>query len=116
MNFHFPDPRVFVATALALLLVWAIHSFGRRYIEGHIRDPRERYSRRKLLATSLIAGTTLALIVIWSSKLPHTSTFLGLLGAGLAIALKDPYLASPGVSPFSPDTCTPSAIASKSTR
>lgn len=89
---YIPYPVPMIGTAVTLLMAWSIHSFGQRSIVRRIQDPQERYSRRKLLSTSLMAITVAVLIVLWSSRLPNAGTFLGLLGAGVAVALKDPLL------------------------
>lgn len=85
-----------IGSVLSILLAWGIYAFGQRYIARHVQDSRERYAGRKLLSTSLIAVTVAVLILLWSSRLPHPGTFLGLLGAGLAVALKDPLLSIVG--------------------
>ena len=43
----------------------------------------------------LVLGAV-AIVGLWSKALPHTSTFLGLIGAGLAIALREPLLSIAG--------------------
>jgi len=74
-----------IGTAVTLLMAWAIRSFGQRSIARRIEDPHERYSRRKLLSTSVTGATVAVLVVLWSSRLPNAGTFLGLLGAGVAV-------------------------------
>jgi len=86
----------FIGTLLTLLAAWGVHVLGRRYIVRHTADPRARYSRRKLLHTVLLAATVVVLILLWSSRFPNTGTFLGLMGAGLAVALREPLLAVVG--------------------
>jgi small-conductance mechanosensitive channel len=36
------------------------------------------------------------LVILWARLLEHTGTFLGILGAGLAIALREPLLSIAG--------------------
>ncbi len=89
---HFPYEGPSIGTAITIVSAWLIHAVTHRYISRRIADPQERYSRRKLLTTALAAGVVIVLIVLWSSVLKNTGVFLGLLGAGIAIALKDPLL------------------------
>jgi small-conductance mechanosensitive channel len=89
---HIPYPGPTIGTAITFTAAWLIYAVGHRYISRHIEDPRERYSRRKLLTTGLVASVVIVLIVLWSSELKNTGVFLGLLGAGVAVALKEPLL------------------------
>lgn len=89
MKIPYPTPSI--GTAITFLCVWLIHAIAKKYIERR-GDPRERYSRRKLLSTSLILATIFVLIVLWAVPLKNTGVFLGLIGAGVAVALKDPLL------------------------
>ncbi|HVB33843.1 MAG TPA: mechanosensitive ion channel family protein [Patescibacteria group bacterium] len=93
---YIPFPAPTIGTAVTLLAAWAIRAFGQRYITRHVQDSRERYSRRKLLGTSLTAATVAVLVVLWSSRFPNPGIFLGLLGAGIAVVLKDPLLSIVG--------------------
>lgn len=89
---YIPYQASVLGTLVTLLVAWGIYAFGRRYIARHARDSGGRYLRRKLLSTTLTVLTVVVLVIIWSSHLPNAGVFLGLLGAGLAVALKDPLL------------------------
>jgi small-conductance mechanosensitive channel len=75
-----------------LLIAFAV--LGRRLVlrvvDRRIDDPRARYRWSK--ASSYVAFSTVAVFVIaiWLEAGTQLGTFLGLIGAGLAIALKDP--------------------------
>jgi small-conductance mechanosensitive channel len=45
-----------------------------------------------MLSTVLSVAAVLAIGALWASRLQHAGTFAGLVGAGLAVALKDPLL------------------------
>jgi small-conductance mechanosensitive channel len=87
-----PHATPIIGTAIALLCIWIIHAIASRMIERGIHDPRRRYSRRKLVSTALVIGITAVLIVLWAVPLKNTGVFLGLIGAGVAVALKEPLL------------------------
>ncbi len=75
-----------VATFAVLALVrWLVLSI----IYRRLHDVRDRYRWRKT-TTYVTVGLGLALVGrIWFAGLQQVATFLGLLSAGLAIALKD---------------------------
>ncbi len=85
-----------IATATILVIAWLVAAIGGRMIHAAVSDPRQRYSRRQTLRTVIVLLAAAAVIVLWAWKLPHPGTFLGLVGAGLAVALKDPLLAVAG--------------------
>jgi len=89
---HIPHASEIFGTVATLLAAWLIHAFIGSYISRRIREPRERYARRKLLGTSLIVAVFVVLLITWSTPLRNTGVFLGLVGAGVAVALKDPLL------------------------
>jgi hypothetical protein len=85
-----------IVTAGILVIAWLVAAIGGRIINRAVDDPRQRYSRRQTLRTTIVLLAAAAAVVIWAWKLPHPGTFLGLVGAGLAVALKDPLLAIAG--------------------
>jgi small-conductance mechanosensitive channel len=79
----------FILTLLLLVALWATRRVVLRVVEPRVDDPRTRYQWTKV--TSYIVSTVGLLTVgaVWLSGLRSIGTFLGLLSAGLAIALKD---------------------------
>ena len=76
-------------SALALFLVWFLRRLVLRYVDRRIDDARTRYQWSK---TSAYVAFGLAIVVvsqIWLEAIRQVGTFLGLLSAGLAIALRD---------------------------
>ena len=61
----------------------------RSYYAGQIEDPRSRYQWGKGSAYVAYLVGFLGLGQIWLETIGNLGTFLGLLTAGLAIALKD---------------------------
>lgn len=73
----------------AVLLVWLIRWGTIRVVERKFEDSRQSYHWRKTLTYAAFTVTALVLGRIWIEGFKSLTTFLGLLSAGLAIALKD---------------------------
>lgn len=88
---RFPDLSYQIAaTVIVILALWTIRSVAARIINRKIEADKLQYKWRKNL-TYLTSFVGVILIgSIWSEAFKSFSTFLGLLSAGLAIALKDP--------------------------
>lgn len=86
-------PWTWVAVvALLVVAVFAYRLLARR-VASRVADPETRHRHRKR-ARYAIASTVLAiLVVLFFEQLRGLGTFLGFIGAGLAIALRE-YLAS----------------------
>lgn len=78
------------ATIIVILGLWLIRLIAVRIINKNIDDEKLQYKWRKNL--TYVSGFLGLFIIgsIWSDGFKSFSTFLGLLSAGLAIALKDP--------------------------
>ena len=83
--------KVFI-TCTAILIIWLIRVIVLRVAFQWVKDIKDRYQWRKI---STYVGVFLAILVIgrtWFAAFQSVATFLGLLSAGLAIALKDPLV------------------------
>lgn len=89
-------PVAIIGTIVAIILAWIINKIGIGYINRHEGDPREHYRRRQMLSTTVLIVLLVAIAILWARLLQHTGTFLGILGAGLAIALREPLLSVAG--------------------
>lgn len=78
------------ATLIVILGLWLVRLIAIRLINRKIGDDKIQYKWRKNL--TYVTGFLALFIIgsIWSEGFKSFSTFLGLLSAGLAIALKDP--------------------------
>jgi len=88
---NFPDMSYQIAaTLLVILSLWVIRFIAIRVINRNVDESKLQYKWRKNLtyATGFIGVILIG--SIWSEAFKSFSTFLGLLSAGLAIALKDP--------------------------
>lgn len=76
----------FIVILVTLLLRWGLTSLLVRYI----KKVKVRYVYKKSLTYLSYLIIVLALAYIWIDEFASAATFLGLVSAGLAIALKDP--------------------------
>jgi small-conductance mechanosensitive channel len=78
-----------VVTLFLLLSLVMLRRGVLRFVEPRVEDARTRYQWAKITANITTVVGLLAVAAIWLSGLGSLGTFLGLLSAGLAIALKD---------------------------
>lgn len=78
-----------LSTLLVLALFWFIHRFVVALVLRRVEDLRLRYSWRKSSGYLLAALAILWIGQVWFAGFRNVATFLGLLSAGLAIALRD---------------------------
>ena len=89
-------PVAILGTVITVLLAWILNSVFTRVINKAGGDGREKYTRRQELSTVIVVAALVLIGILWARLLQHTGTFLGLLGAGLAIALREPLLSIAG--------------------
>ena len=86
-----PDLTARIIESVAIiLLIWLIRFIVIRIVGRQTTDKRLQYKWRKNLT---YIGSSIGILVIgqiWFSGVESLATFLGLLSAGIAIALKDP--------------------------
>lgn len=76
-------------TALVLLVLIILRRGILRVVDGHVETARARYRWSKFSSYAAFVVGVLLIAQIWFSAIRSVGTFLGLLSAGLAIALKD---------------------------
>lgn len=91
-----PYPIPVIGTVIALSAAVILHFAAAGYVRHATDDHRERYRRRKFFTTIIAFAAGIAIVLLWAHTLKQKGTFLGLLGAGLAIALKEPLLSLAG--------------------
>ena len=79
-------------SVLAVLVLWAIRLAVLRFVDRRVEDVKARYQWRKTSLYLAVVVGALVFLWIWLGALGSLATFLGLLGAGLAIALRDPLV------------------------
>lgn len=75
---------------LAIFLLWLTHYLVLSLVFSRVKDVKERYYWRSGTSYLLVTIGIFTLLFIWVEAYGSLGTFLGLLSAGLAIALKDP--------------------------
>lgn len=91
-----PYPVPVIGTAITLGIAALLQLVSGAYVRQRTQDHRERYRRRKFFTTVIVFAAGFAILILWAHTLKQKGTFLGLLGAGVAIALKEPLLSIAG--------------------
>ena len=78
-----------LVSLLAVVLVYGIRRLAMRLVVKKFDDPRQVYQWSKTSSYVALSLSVLLVGTIWLEGLRSLGTFLGLLSAGLAIALKD---------------------------
>jgi small-conductance mechanosensitive channel len=79
-----------ISTIILISGIWLIRLLLLIAVFKKVKEVRLRYHWRKWSLYTCSAFVTAALSIMWLKGLQSLSTFLGLLSAGVAIALKDP--------------------------
>lgn len=79
-----------IMTVTAILVIWLVRFIAVRIINRRLPEAKAQYKWRKNLTYISVFLGFLIVGRIWFEGLQSLATFLGLLSAGLAIALKDP--------------------------
>lgn len=85
-----------LGTAIALVGGYILSKIGHVIIDHAGGDEPAHYRRRKAINTLLGIAVVIAIFCFWVHHLKEAGTFAGLVGAGLAVALKEPLLAIAG--------------------
>jgi small-conductance mechanosensitive channel len=83
-------------TAGVLIFGPLLFTIGEKIMGRFVKSPRDYYRDRKLLSTIITVGGALVIALVWGRLVPHHGTFFGLVGAGLAVALREPLLSVAG--------------------
>ena len=87
------DPVAQQKLLISLLIVtalWLLHNVLRTGITERIQNLERRYQWQKALGYTFTTLSVLPISLVWIEGVQYAATYLGLLSAGLAIALKDP--------------------------
>ncbi len=76
-------------TAAVLLGAWLIRRIGRLFLARAVEDRVSQYRWRKTFVYLTMTIASVFILAIWVDGLSQVGTFLGLVSAGVAIALKD---------------------------
>ncbi len=79
-----------VLTVVVIFVIWALRLMAIRIVNKQLPEAEDQYRWRKNLTYISVFLGFLIVGRIWFEGLQSIATFLGLLSAGLAIALRDP--------------------------
>lgn len=91
-----PYPVSVTGTLITVAVAIALHFAAGGYIRHATHDHREQYRRRKFFTTIIAFAAGIVILILWAHTLKQKGTMIGLIGAGLAIALKEPLLSIAG--------------------
>jgi len=81
--------KLLVSLLIAVAL-WIIHRLLLKSVVQRIKVPERRYQWQKALGYTFTTLGVLTVSLVWLEGMQSAATYLGLLSAGIAIALKDP--------------------------
>lgn len=88
-----PDVQLrILETVLTITLLWAANRLLSYLLNRSIKNPEYRYQWQKALGYFVSVVGAIIIGRIWLAGMQTLVTFLGLLSAGIAIALKDPLM------------------------
>ncbi len=88
-----PDTAIrIIITAITILSLYIIHNLVLHFVIPRIEDIYTRYRIRKFSGYVIFIMGALILGRVWVRGFQSLATFLGLLSAGIAIALRDPFV------------------------
>jgi small-conductance mechanosensitive channel len=88
-----PGPQLRIVNSLiAVIVLWIIHGMITRLLVPRVEDLYVRYRTRKITGYILVLIGLLVVGRIWIEGFQSLATYLGILSAGLAIALRDPLV------------------------
>lgn len=93
---QFPYAIPILGSVSVLVIAYVAAVVGRKVIESRDVSPKEHYRLYRLTNTVITVLTVAAIIAFWSKIFEHKGQFWGLLGAGLAISLREPLLSIAG--------------------
>jgi small-conductance mechanosensitive channel len=91
-----PYPVPIVGSIITIVVAAVLYGLAVAYTNRRFQDARERYRRRNFFTTVVVFAAIFAVTILWARTLKQTGTFLGLIGAGLAVALRQPLLSMAG--------------------
>lgn len=87
-----PMIRKVLSSLAVIVLFWLINWLLVSITHRRVEDPKTRYNLKKTISYVLMILGILVVGRIWFQAFESAATFLGLLSAGIAIALRDPLV------------------------
>lgn len=89
-------PIASIGTSIALVAGFVVYAIIAAIIRRGHGDERQQYMHRINARLVITMAVALAIAVLWARLLQNKGTFFGLIGAGLAVAMKEPLLSIAG--------------------
>ena len=89
-------PVATIGTLATIGVAIIVDRIGAAIIRRRAPTDQQRYGWRGNLAIGVTILTALIILFFWAGRLQYKGTFFGLLGAGFALALRDPLLSVAG--------------------
>ena len=77
-------------SVLIVAVLWLVHRVLHASVTARINDRERRYQWQKALGYTFTTLGVLIVSLVWIEGVQYAATYLGLVSAGIAIALKDP--------------------------
>lgn len=77
---------------LIIVLIWLVKHFTLKVVFQYVENVKERYYWKNAVNYTTFALGILLIGSVWASEIDSLATFVGLVSAGLTIALKDPIV------------------------
>lgn len=82
-----------IQSVLIILVLWILNKLSAKlFSHGSVEEVRKKYHWRKAIEYTLFTVGALLIGNLWISNFQSIITFLGLLSAGIAIALRDVFM------------------------
>ncbi len=91
-----PYPIATIGSAIVLIAALLADRIGVALLQRRGGTPQEKYIRRTNLGLLITLASIVVLIFLWARLFQNKGTFFGLLGAGIALALREPLLSIAG--------------------
>ena len=77
---------------LSILILWILYKLLKHFVIEYFDDNQMKFRLRKIFSYSIAAIGFIILSKVWFGAFTGITTYLGLLSAGIAIALQDPLV------------------------
>lgn len=91
-NIHSDIQINLLLSAIAILILWTLRYFALRLVFRRVKDAKSRYYWRNGIKNTYLGLLLVAISAIWVDRFDSLATFLGLVTAGLTIALQVPIV------------------------
>lgn len=92
------DPAIqrLAFTLLLILLAYVLTRVGKRVVPRYVDDPARRYRAQRLIVRLVASVAVVSIILLWSPGQRDVLTVLTVIGAGVALALREVLLSLVG--------------------